>query len=198
MITIILIWINVVISGFILVSESELWGMRVSLSISPTHREKDVDAHHSLSSCTSVSITIFHTLTFTEWPTPFTFLGCLSIMRAASRIHICRCNIHLQHHWMHCSCNITLFCLFYVKQILLVTPRQIIDQSDKVQSNPLRRDHLKLYLYESSDPGIYLLIWCISSVIINAFKKWYSALWYFSKRAWTTVSFHTVSWVYTE
>lgn len=168
----------------------------LSLSISPTHREKGVDVHHSLSSCTSIFITIFHTLTFTKWRTPFTFLGYLSIMHAASRIHICCCKIHLQHHWMHCR-FVILHCFVFccVKQILLVTPRQNIDQFDKVQSNPLRRDNLKQYLNESSDPGIYLLILCISSVIINAFKKWYSTLWYCSKRALTMVSFHTVSWV---
>lgn len=42
MITISLIWINVVISGFILVSESELWGMMVSLSRSLPLTERRV------------------------------------------------------------------------------------------------------------------------------------------------------------
>lgn len=100
MITISLIWINVVISRFILVGESEPWGMMASLSLSLSRSlSLSLDLSHSQREgcgCASFSSSmrlylhpIFHILTFTKWPSPFTFLGCLSIMSAALRIHGC-------------------------------------------------------------------------------------------------------------
>lgn len=82
MITISLIWINVVISGFIVVSEYELWGMMVSLNLSHSPRERCGFA--------SFSSSIFIPF-FTQWPSqnglhPSPFL---SFMSAASKIYIC-------------------------------------------------------------------------------------------------------------
>lgn len=96
MITISLIWINVVISEFIPVNECELWGMMVSLShsplVSPTHWGKSLDVHHSLSPATSSSSSHF-----SQWPSQNGLQPSLSPDVACSVLRIYTCCLWLLH-----------------------------------------------------------------------------------------------------